>query len=90
MLDKLLTWRYNEFNNSKKGVFKKEGLEELIMTYEEFCSAYSELVWALGWAIKGEEKGSIRLAERDILNLVIDNPEHAERYLKESGEKIEE
>lgn len=55
------------------------------MTYGEFCSAYSELEWAFEGAIKSGEKGSIRLAARDIINLVIDNPEHAERYLKENG-----
>ena len=56
------------------------------MSYEEFCNAARAWEWALGGAIRSDEKGRIRLAERDILNLVIDNPEHAERYLKESGE----
>ena len=60
------------------------------MSYEEFCGAVEECEWALRGAIKCGEEGSGRLAERDIINLVIDNPEHAERYLKESGEKIEE
>lgn len=55
-----------------------------MMSYEEFKGAAKELQWHLEWEIKNGEKGGIRLAKLDILDLVIANPEYAERYIKES------
>lgn len=56
------------------------------MSYVEFCSAAKELMRAFRVAMLSGTNVSIKLVERDFINLVIDNPEHAERYLRERGE----